>query len=508
MDKDFVDCMKHFKATGTISNGCNPSFIVLIPKKHDPIGFSDYRSVSLIMLLQILDGCLVVNEIIRMANIEKHKLLLFKVDFEKAFDSVNWIFLCNTIRQIGFGKNGLTCNKGAFKGISLANGGANLSLLQYADDTLFFRDWSRINAKNLILILKCFENASGLKINMSKSNIYGVGVLADEVEVITSSLGCDHGSTPFMYLGLPVGKRMRFSDGWNVVVNRFRDRLSSWKSKSLSICKRFTFIRSGGLGVGSIFAKNLGLIGKWKWHFLIEKEALRRMVIKDLYGEDGGLFSDVMVNTRTDANLSTAVQNALQTLLPRIHKEIREEFRTGSGSSNAGGNPPPVTIHTWLERFNKQKPHSFEKATAPVDAENWISHMEKIFDVMGCEDAFKTRLVVYKFEGNALAWWKAYKQAKCGDELLKREYHSIHQTSTETSTEFMQRFLRLAGFLRAAAGTEEEQAKNFQWGLRRSTLNHLMCMSYMDVAQVANAARNYEILHERDDDDTERPDKR
>nr|GFC06367.1 hypothetical protein [Tanacetum cinerariifolium] len=58
------------------------------------------------------------------------------------------------------------------------------------------------------------------------------------------------------------------------------------------------------------------------------------------------------------------------------------------------------------------------------------------------------------------------------------------------------------------AGFEEEQAKNFQWGLRRSTLNHLMCMSYTDVAQVANAARNYEILHERDDDDAERPDKR
>nr|GEY63590.1 hypothetical protein [Tanacetum cinerariifolium] len=59
-----------------------------------------------------------------------------------------------------------------------------------------------------------------------------------------------------------------------------------------------------------------------------------------------------------------------------------------------------------------------------------------------------------------------------------------------------------------SAGTKEEQVKNFQWGLRRSTLNHLMCMSYTDVAQVANAARNYEILHERDDDDAERPDKR
>nr|GFD48226.1 hypothetical protein [Tanacetum cinerariifolium] len=53
-----------------------------------------------------------------------------------------------------------------------------------------------------------------------------------------------------------------------------------------------------------------------------------------------------MVNTRTDADLSAAVQNALQTLLPRIREEIREEFRTGSGSSNDGGNPPPVTIHT------------------------------------------------------------------------------------------------------------------------------------------------------------------
>nr|GFC24279.1 hypothetical protein [Tanacetum cinerariifolium] len=38
-----------------------------------------------------------------------------------------------------------------------------------------------------------------------------------------------------------------------------------------------------------------------------------------------------MVNTRTDADLSAAVQNALQTLLPQIRAEIREEFRIGSG---------------------------------------------------------------------------------------------------------------------------------------------------------------------------------
>nr|GFA58562.1 hypothetical protein [Tanacetum cinerariifolium] len=212
---------------------------------------------------------------------------------------------------------------------------------------------------------------------------------------------------------------------------------------------------------------------------------------------------DWMVNTRTDADLSTAVQTPCRHCSPRFTQRFARSFRTSSGPSNAGGHPPP------------------------------IFYTEKIFDVMGCEDAFKTRLAVYKFEGNALAWWKAYKQAKGGhawlitvtwaevkklfflqffpqaeQERLKREYHFIRQTNTKTSTEFMQRFLQLAGFLGAAAGTEEEQAKNFQWGLRRSTLNHLMCMSYTDVAQVANAARNYEILHERDDDDTERPNKR
>nr|GFC59417.1 hypothetical protein [Tanacetum cinerariifolium] len=125
----------------------------------------------------------------------------------------------------------------------------------------------------------------------------------------------------------------------------------------------------------------------------------------------------------------------------RDSRGVPYEFWT----SDAGGNPLPVTIHTWLEHFNMQKPHSFEKATAPVDAENWISHMEKIFDVMGY---FKKLFFLQFFP-------------RAEQERLKREYHSIRQTNTETSTEFMQHFLRLAFFLGAAAGTEEEQAKNF-----------------------------------------------
>ncbi|GJY55596.1 putative RNA-directed DNA polymerase, eukaryota, reverse transcriptase zinc-binding domain protein [Tanacetum coccineum] len=210
-----------------------------------------------------------------MASIDNLKLLLLKVDFVKAFDSVNWTFLHNTMRQIGFGskwrkwiasclesasisvlvngsltkefkmERGLrqgdplspflflivaealqvtilkACEKEFYKGLFLSNSGANVSLLQYVDNALFFGDWSRLNAKYLLNILKAFELASGLNVNILKSRIIGVGVPSVEVESLASSLGCSYGSTPFIYLGLPVGKRMRFCDGWSDIITTF-----------------------------------------------------------------------------------------------------------------------------------------------------------------------------------------------------------------------------------------------------------------------------------------------
>nr|GFB10986.1 hypothetical protein [Tanacetum cinerariifolium] len=50
-----------------------------------------------------------------------------------------------------------------------------------------------------------------------------------------------------------------------------------------------------------------------------------------------------MVNTRTDADLSAAVQNTLQTLLPQIRAEIREEFRTSSRPQRSGDRHQPTT---------------------------------------------------------------------------------------------------------------------------------------------------------------------
>ncbi|GJU63862.1 putative reverse transcriptase domain-containing protein [Tanacetum coccineum] len=170
-----------------------------------------------------------------------------------------------------------------------------------------------------------------------------------------------------------------------------------------------------------------------------------------------------MVNTRQSTHefsgpaFDEAVQRAVNALLPGLTTQITNELR----QSGVGGNgEQPPTIHTWLERFGKQKPRSFSSATTPVDAENWIAHIEKLFKVLGCADKFKARLACYKLEGDALSWWKAVKQAKGGE-----TYVATLQWKDFRELFFLQYFPRLAGFMGKKAGPPEEQAKNFKWAL-------------------------------------------
>ncbi|GKA02720.1 putative reverse transcriptase domain-containing protein [Tanacetum coccineum] len=244
------------------------------------------------------------------------------------------------------------------------------------------------------------------------------------------------------------------------------------------------------------------------------------------------------VNNEADpaftATVAQAVANLLPTLTARITDEIRQNKnnrnngprrnarRVNTGGSGNDEDAQPTDIHVWLERFWKEKPQTFSSASTPVEAENWIAHIEKIFEVLGCDDQFKARLATYKLEGDAHSWWRAYKQSKGGDayvvtlswndfrdifflqyfpysekERCEREYKSIRQLPKETSTDFMKRFLRLAGFLGAKAGTQEEQAKHFKWGLNDFVLDRILNTEFTDVAQVANAARNIEIFRDR-----------
>ncbi|GJW89312.1 RNA-directed DNA polymerase, eukaryota, reverse transcriptase zinc-binding domain protein [Tanacetum coccineum] len=104
-----------------------------------------------------------------------------------------------------------------------------------------------------------FYLASGLKINIHKSNIYGIGVNKDEVLSMASNAGCMAGDIPFNYLGLPIGSNMKSIASWKTLVDRFHMRLSSWKA-NLSV-----------IGVSSLTSyqlSTLALLKKWRWRLL------------------------------------------------------------------------------------------------------------------------------------------------------------------------------------------------------------------------------------------------
>lgn len=47
-----------------------------------------------------------VNEVIDYAKKKGKRGFIFKIDFEKAYDSVNWSFLDYMLARLGFGENG------------------------------------------------------------------------------------------------------------------------------------------------------------------------------------------------------------------------------------------------------------------------------------------------------------------------------------------------------------------------------------------------------------------
>nr|GEW27832.1 putative nucleotidyltransferase, ribonuclease H [Tanacetum cinerariifolium] len=181
------------------------------------------------------------------------------------------------------------------------------------------------------------------------------------------------------------------------------------------------------------------------------------------------------VNNEAYHAFTVAVAQAVAYLLPTLTARITDEIRQNENNRNNGTRRNARRVNT--------RGSGNDGDAQPTDIH--------IFEVLGCGDQFKARLATYKLEGDAHSWWRAYKQAKEDDAYVAtlswNDFRDI----------FFLQFLTLAGFLGAKAGTQEEQAKHFKWGLNDFVLASILNTEFTDVAQVANAARNIKIFSDR-----------
>ncbi|KAK3198650.1 hypothetical protein Dsin_022065 [Dipteronia sinensis] len=93
-------------------------------------------------------------------------------------------------------------------------------------------------------ILRCFELASGLRINFHKSCVVKVGKKSEVVEDWAGIFKCKKANLPITYLGMPLGARPLSKAFWKSLVLRMESRLAPWKKKFLSKGGRLVLIKS------------------------------------------------------------------------------------------------------------------------------------------------------------------------------------------------------------------------------------------------------------------------
>ncbi|RVW69473.1 Transposon TX1 uncharacterized 149 kDa protein [Vitis vinifera] len=223
---DLVRVFAEFHNSGIINQNTNASFIVLLPKKSQSKKISDFRPISLITCLykviakvllgrlrgvlqetihstqgafvkgrQILDAVLIANEIVDEKRRSWEEGVVFKIDFEKAYDHVKWDFLDRVLKKKGFSPKWRKWMSGCLSSVSyaiLVNGNAKGWVkasrgLRQGDPLSSFlftivadvlsRMLLKAEERSLLEGFRVvFDQVSGLKVNLDKSNLFGINL--------------------------------------------------------------------------------------------------------------------------------------------------------------------------------------------------------------------------------------------------------------------------------------------------------------------------------------------
>lgn len=265
----------------------NRANVVMIPKTNAPLMVGEFRPISIINIIpkiiskilanrlrvlmpdlispyqtafirgrQITDNFVATREILHHISDTNRPAVFIKLDFAKAFDSIEWEFLTRVMEVRGFSTQWITWinsilytassrvlingevgeyfrhKRGLQQGDplspmlfniaadvlqqmikavnkSLSNGLTrkikdSMLALQYADDTAVIASADISTLVSFKMIMRLYASISGLRINYKKSMFVPLNIQEGDREWIRSVLGCGQSNFPIQYLGMPL----------------------------------------------------------------------------------------------------------------------------------------------------------------------------------------------------------------------------------------------------------------------------------------------------------------
>lgn len=329
INRDFTIAVQSFFIYGFLPMGVNATTLALIPKVQGAETLKDFWPISCCNILYkviskvlanrlkvllpeliepnqcafvkgrlLLENVLLATELVK--NYHKDSIdprSVLKLDISKAFDSVKWSFILDTLRAMNIPDQFVhwihTClstaafsvsvngelegffpsTRGLRQGCALSpylfviainvlsrllNKAAlagkigfhptcsevNLTHLSFADDIMVFTNGVPASLRGIFTTLDEFAVISGLVINTAKSSIFMAGRLSQAFKEEVNRLGIPVDTLPVRYLGLPLTTKSMSRADYEPLIDKIRSRFLSWSSRALSYAGRLQLINS------------------------------------------------------------------------------------------------------------------------------------------------------------------------------------------------------------------------------------------------------------------------
>ncbi|XP_050217574.1 uncharacterized protein LOC126668410 [Mercurialis annua] len=240
--KAIMELFDNFQHFNILPKDINSSFVVLIPKVEGSTNIQDYRLIILVNGIykrlskvlsrrlapllssvisanqhvflkgrSILECSTIANELIHVATRRKEKLLVLKLDFQKAFDSIGLDYLLSV-----------------------------MSCMNFPEKWIKKMSWCLFSGSTSVLVNGSPANPIPLRRGVHQGDPISPYLFHIAVE------------------GLPLSNRTLSTCSWHPVVERFKSRMALWKGSLLSPAGREIFLLGCCLrSLENLFAKTL-----------------------------------------------------------------------------------------------------------------------------------------------------------------------------------------------------------------------------------------------------------